>query len=47
LCVILRGAFIVNKKESEEHEIGNWESDSGYHVDRLRYSNWMRRILLS
>lgn len=45
LCVILRGAFIVNEEESEEHEIGDWESDPRYHVDRLRHSNRMRRVL--
>lgn len=43
--VILRSALVMNEEEGEEHEIGDWESDPGYHIDRLRYSNRMRRIL--
>lgn len=44
LCATLRDAFIVNEEESEEHEIGDWESNPGYHVDRLCYSDRMRRL---
>lgn len=35
----------MNEEESEEHEIGDWESDPGYHVNGLRHSNRMRRVL--
>jgi len=44
MCAILRGALVVNEEESEEHEIGDWKSDPGYHVDRFRHSNRMRRF---
>jgi len=44
VCAILRGALVVNEEESEEHEIGDWKSNPGYHVDRLRHSNRMRRF---
>lgn len=46
-CATLRGALIVNEEESEEHEIGDWKGDPGYHVDRLRHSNRMRRLFFS
>lgn len=42
----LRGALVVDEEKGEEHEVGDREGNSRYHVDRLRHSDWMRRLLL-
>lgn len=41
----LRSAFVVDEEKREEHEVGDREGDSCYHVDRLRHSYRMRRFL--
>lgn len=43
----LRSAFVVDEEKGEEHEVGDREGDSCYHVDRLRHSYRMRRFLFS
>lgn len=47
LGVGLRSAFVVDEEKGEEHEVGDREGDSCYHVDRLRHSYRMRRFLFS
>lgn len=36
----------MDEEKREEHEIGDREGDSRYHVDRLRHSNRVWRLLL-
>lgn len=43
----LSEGLVVDEEEDEKHGVGGGEREARYHVDRLRHSDRMRRLLFT